>query len=148
MATIDKLDIGIHNLYARRTELLEEIERFRLPETSAIPAQLTLVDFYARPSELELLLGNAVPHIQWAEFQEPKKFRTRRRSSFAFYQVAPTLGSREKQDEDERHADETECETAEEEREKTSILACFRQIKQINDWLSHVVGRIGQFLKA
>ena len=61
--------------------------------------------------------------------------------------MAPSLGSFEEEENDERELDDTECETEEEKKEKEILKACFTQIKKINSWLSFIVGRVGQFLQ-
>lgn len=148
MTTIDKLDIGIYIQYARRTQLIEQINRqYRLEEAASIPPQLQLVDLYPKLSELELLLGVVPVQAPWAYFFPPPRFKFQRRSPFGFFRVAPSLGSFDKEDEDEEKLDETACETEEEEKEKKAIKACFAQIDKINNWLSFIVGRVGQFLQ-
>lgn len=148
MATIDQLDISVYNLYAIRTRMLEQINNeLRLGEASSIPPQTVVVDYNPKLTELDLLLGVAPVVTPWAYFYPPKQFSTRRRSPFAFYRIAPSLGSLEQQDEDEEKLDSVVCETAEENSEKTAMLGCLNEIRKINNWLSFIVGRIGQFLQ-
>jgi hypothetical protein len=148
MTTIDQLDIGIYVQYARRTQLIEQInQQYHLDEASSIPAQISLVDIYPKLSEMDLLLGIVPIQTPWAYFFPPPRFRFQRRSAFGFFRVAPSLGSFEKEDEDEQKLDEIICETEEEEKEKKAIKGCFDQIDKINNWLSFIVGRVGQFLQ-
>lgn len=148
MTTIDKLDIGIYVQYARRTSMLEQInQQYHLDEASSIPAQLQVLDFYPKPSEMDMLLGVGRIQNSWAFFFPPPKFRYQRRSPFGFFRVAPSLGSFEEEEENERQLDQTECETEEEKKEKKALKNCFEQIKKINNWISFIVGRVGQFLQ-
>ena len=148
MTTIDKLDIDIYFQYARRTQLIEQInQQYHLDDAASIPPQIQLVDIYPKLSEMELLLGIVPVQMPWAYFFPPPRFRFQRRSPFGFFRVAPSLGSFEQEDEDEEKLDDVICETEEEEREKTAIKGCFTQIDKINNWLSFIVGRVGQFLQ-
>jgi hypothetical protein len=148
MTTIDKLDIGIYVQYARRTQLIEQInQQYHLQDAATIPPQIQMVDLYPKLSELDLLLGIVPVQAPWAYFFPPPKFRFQRRSPFGFFRVAPSLGSFDKEDEDEEKLDQTTCETEEEEKEKQAIKGCFAQIDKINNWLSFIVGRVGQFLQ-
>lgn len=148
MTTIDKLDVGIYVQYAQRTQLLEQMnDEYHLDQASGIPAQLMMVDISPKLSEMDILLGIVPVQNPWAFFFPPPKYRFQRRSAFGFFRVAPSLGSFEEEDEDEQELDDTVCETLEEEEEKAAIKGCFQQIKKINQWLSFIVGRIGQFLQ-
>jgi hypothetical protein len=134
MTTIDKLDIGIYVQYARRTTMIEQInQQYHLDEAGSIPAQIQVLDVYPKLTEMDLF--------------PPPQFRFQRRSPFGFFRVAPSLGSFEEEEENERELDEIECETEEEEKEKKALKKCFEQIKKINNWLSFIVGRVGQFLQ-
>lgn len=148
MATIDQLDISIYIQYARRTQLIEQINRqYHFEEAASIPPQLQLVDLYPKLSEMELLLGVPIVEIPWAFFFPPPLYRFQRRSQFGFFRVAPSLGSFDKEDEDKEKLDQVECETEEEEKEKKVLKRCFAEIDKINSWLSFIVGRVGQFLQ-
>ena len=148
MTTIDKLDIGIYIQYARRTQLIEQInQQYHLDEASSIPPQILLVDIYPKLSEMDLLLGIVPVQTPWAYFFPPPRFRFQRRSPFGFFRVVPSLGSFEEEDEDERRLEEIECETDTDRKEKKAIKACFEQIDKINNWISFIVGRVGQFLQ-
>jgi hypothetical protein len=148
MTTIDKLDIGIYVQYARRTQLVEQTNRqYHLQDAASIPPQIQLVDIYPKLTEIDLLLGIVPVQAPWAYFFPPPRFHFQRRSPFGFFRVAPSLGSFDKEDEDEQKLDQTECETEEDEKEKKVIKACFLQIDKINNWLSFIVGRVGQFLQ-
>lgn len=148
MATIDQLDISVYNLYALRTRMMEQtVQEYHLGEASSIPPQTLIVDTYPKMAEIDILLGVAPVVTPWAFFYPPKRYRLIRRSPFSFYRVAPTLGSLEDQDDDEAKASSVECQTEEEEKEKEAILGCLDQIRKINNWMSFIVGRIGQFLQ-
>ncbi len=148
MATIDKLDLSVYNLYAIRTKMIEQInQQLHLEEASSIPPQLQIVDIFPKMTELDILLGIVPLHTPWAYFFPPKEFKRRRRSPFAFYRVAPTLGSIEEQAEDTEKLNAVECHSPEEEEEKAAIVACFATIEKINGWLSFIIGRVGQFLQ-
>ncbi len=149
MATINNLDISVYVQYAVRTEFVESIRKeFRLDQADSIPGQITVVDFHQKPSEIDLLLGVASVTTPWAIFLPPKLFQGRRRSPFTVARVAPTLGSQQDQDEREERIGSTVCDSAEEEREKSVLLACFEMITKINDWLGHITSRVLQFLQA
>jgi len=148
MATIDNLELSVYNMYAMRTRMIEQInQQYHLDQASSIPPQIQMMDNYPRLTELDLLLGIIPLNAPWALFLPPKKFRTTRRSPFAFYRVAPSLGSMEEQERQERQLDEEECETPDELKEKVAIKGCFKQIGEINRWLGHIIGRVGQFLQ-
>lgn len=148
MTTIDQLDISIYNLYAIRTRMMENFnQQVRLGEAHTIPPQTMMVDTFPKLTELDLLLGVAPVVTPWAYFYPPKRYRFIRRSPFAFFRVAPSLGSLEQTAEDEAKIAQVECRSPDEENEKETILGCLAQIDKINDWLSFIIGRVGQFLQ-
>lgn len=148
MTTIDKLDIDIYIQYARRTQLIEQInQQYHFEDAAAIPPHIQLVDLYPKLTEMDILFGIASIHTPWAYFFPPPRFRFQRRSPFGFFRVAPSLGSFEEEDQNEKKLDDIECDTEEEEKEKKALKSCFSQISKINDWLSFIVGRVGQFLQ-
>jgi Family of unknown function (DUF5399) len=148
MTTIDKLDIGIYVQYARRTQLIEQMnQQYHLDDAASIPAQLQFVNLYPQLSEMDILLGIVPVQMPWAYFFAPPRYRFQRRSPFGFFRVAPSLGSFADEDEDERKLDEFVCETEEDEKERHVLKACFEQIDKINNMLSFIVGRVGQFLQ-
>lgn len=148
MATIDKLDLNVYNLYAIRTKMVEQInQQLQLDQASSIPPQTLVMDIYPKLTELDLLLGIVPLNTPWAYFFPPQKFQFIRRSPFAFYRVAPSLGSLEEQEQDSQFLESIECKTPEEENERQAIKNCFKQIEQINRWLGYIVGRVGQFLQ-
>lgn len=150
MTTIDNLDIGIYIQYARRTQLIEQInQQYHFEEAAAIPAhvQIQIVDLYPQLTEMDILFGVPATQTPWAYFFPPSRYRFQRRSPFGFFRVAPSLGSFEKEDEDEQKLEQIECETEEDEKKKKALKSCFEQITKINDWLSFIVGRVGQFLQ-
>ena len=148
MATIDKLDLSIYNLYAIRTQMVEQInQQLQLDKDSSIPPQTLIMNISPKLTELDLLLGIVPMFTPWAYFYPPKRFRSVRRSPFAFFRVAPSLGSLADQDREEALLDSVPCRTLEEEKEKAMIKNCFKQVGQINRWLGHIIGRVGQFLQ-
>jgi hypothetical protein len=148
MATIDKLDISVYNLYAIRTRMIEQInQQLQLSQAGSIPPQTMMVDIYPKLTEIDLLLGIVPLHTPWAYFYPPQKYRFLRRSPFAFYRVAPSIGSLEEQAEEVRLLEAVECRTTEEEKEKEIIKGCFKQMDQINQWIGYIIGRVGQFLQ-
>jgi hypothetical protein len=148
MTTIDKLDISVYNLYAIRTRMIEQInQQIQLDKASIIPPQIQVLDFYPKLTELDLLLGVVPMHTPWAYFYPPQKFRRVRRSPFSFFRVAPSLGSLEEQEVTAQTLEAVLCRTPEEETEKQALKGCFKQMEQINRWLGHIIGRVGQFLQ-
>lgn len=148
MATIDKLDLSVYNLYAMRTKMIEQInQQYRLDQAASIPPQTHMLSIYPKLTELDLLLGIVPLHTPWAYFYPPQKFRIIRRSPFSFYRVVPSLGSFQEQEQDERHLEDIECTTEEEKKEKSAIKKCFKQIEELNRLLGHIIGRVGQFLQ-
>jgi hypothetical protein len=148
MTTIDKLDIGIYIQYAKRTQLIEQInQQYHLTEAAAIPVQTQLVDLYPKLTELDILLGVVAVTTPWAYFFPPPRFRYQRRSPFGFFRVAPSLGSFEEEAQDMQKLEKIVCETPDQEKEKKVLRNCFAQIEKINGWLSFIVGRVGQFLQ-
>lgn len=148
MATIDNLDLNVYNLYAIRTRMIEQInQQMRLDQASSIPPQIQVLNAYPTLTEIDLLLGITPLNAPWAYFYPPTRFLSKRQSPFGFSRILPTLGSQEDQDEDEEKARNAKCETEEEEEERKAIIGCFARITKINQWLSHIVGRMGQFLQ-
>lgn len=148
MATIDKLDIGIYIQYAKRTQMIEQLnQQYHVTESRAVPTHAEVVDIYPRMSELDMLLGIVPRHAPWALFSPPKKFRKQRKSPFAFGRVITSLGSDEEREEDERKLLEQDCDDEDEKKEQKVLLNCLKQVGTINDWMSFIVGRVGQFLQ-
>lgn len=147
MATIDNLDISIYNRYAVRQQLVEQInQQLRLNETTNIQAHTQIVDIDAKLSELDILLGIIPTNAPWAYIPPPKEFRGVRRSPFAFFRVAPTMGSLENQAQLAEAVSNTPCSTPDEEREKEQLENLFAMVDKLNNWLGFIVGRVGQFL--
>ncbi len=146
--TVDNLDFRVHVQYAERTEFVEGVKKeFGLDKAQAIPPHVQVVDTYARPNELDLLMGVAAVTTPWAVFVRFRPKRTRRRPSFTVARVAPSLGTLAEQIELENMVENTDTGTPDEAREKNILLTCFAQINKLNEWLSHVIGRVGQFLQ-
>lgn len=148
MTTIDQLDISVYNLYAIRTKMIEQInQQLQLDKASSIPPQTSVVDIYPKLSEIDLVLGVVPLNTPWAYFYPPKTFYRSRRSPFAFFRIAPSLGSLEDQSRDEQTLESVDCRSPEEEKEKAAIRGCFKQMGEINRWLGYIIGRVGQFLQ-
>lgn len=148
MATIDKLDISVYSNYALRITLIEEINsQLRMNEAASIPPQLQVIDIYPKLTEMDLVLGLAPLATPWAYFYPPPRYKELRRNPFAFFRVAPSFGALDKEEEHEENLDQEECETEEEEEEKEAIRSCLKQMGKINEMISYIVGRIGQFLQ-
>lgn len=146
--TIDKLDMSVYNLYAIRTKMIEQTNaQFQLDKAGAIPPQISIVDYSPKMNELDILLGAVAMFTPWAYFYPPKNFRFQRRSPFAFHRVAPTLGSYKEQEALEEKIASIECSSPEEVSEKAAITSCLKQVDKLNEWLSFIVGRVGQFLQ-
>lgn len=149
MATIDQLDISVYNLYAIRTQMIEQInQQFHLEESASIPPQTHIENIYLpQISELDLLLGIIPMHTPWAYFFPPKRFQTIRRSPFSFSRVAPSLKAIDEGEEEYEALMAISCDDPEEEKERAIIANCFKQMSKINNWLGFIIGRIGQFLQ-
>lgn len=147
MTTIDKLDISVYNLYAMRTRMIEQINKqFRLDQAASIPAQTQVLDIYPKMTELDILLGIVPLHTPWAYFFPPPQFRFMRRSPFS-YRVIPSLGNYDEQADEEQKLENILCNTDDEKQEKETLKKCFREIEKLNNWLSFIIGRVGQFLQ-
>ena len=148
MATIDNLDLSVYNLYAVRTRMIEQInQQLRLDQANSIPPQIQVLNTYPTLTELDLLLGITPVNTPWAYFYPPTRYKSKRRSPFGFARILPSLGSQADQDEDEEKLNSAVCTSDEEEEERKVIKGCFGRITKINQWLSHIVGRVGQFLQ-
>ncbi len=147
MTTIDKLDISVYNLYAIRTKMIEQInQQLRLDQAASIPPHILVLDIYPKLTELDILLGIVPLFTPWAYFFPPPRFRFMRRSPFS-YRVIPSLGTYDEQDEKEQELDNIACSTSDEVQEKETLKSCFREIEKLNNWLSFIMGRVGQFLQ-
>lgn len=148
MATIDQLDLSVYSNYALRITLIEQINsQLRLSEASSIPPQLSVVDIYPKLTELDLVLGVIPLATPWAYFYPPQHFRDLRRNPFAFFRIAPTFGSLDKQDEEEAEVEAIEVDNPEDVKNKAAIKGCLKQMRKINEMINYIVGRVGQFLQ-
>lgn len=148
MATIDKLDLSIYNLYALRTKMIEQInQEYQLDKAASIPPQTMVMTVMPKLTELDILLGIVPLATPWAYFYPPQKYSFVRRSPFSFFRVAPSMGTLEEQEKDARTLESIPCSTPEEAKEKEVIQGCFKQIEEINRWLGYIIGRVGQFLQ-
>ncbi len=146
--TIDKLDVSIYIQYARRTQLIEQVQQqYSLREAVNVPAQALIVDLYPKLKELDILLGVATTIAPWAYFYPPKSYSNQRRSPFTFHRIIPILGETGDEEECEKKLDALVVESEEEEDEKGAIKRCLGQIKKLNSLMKYIGGRIGQFLQ-
>lgn len=146
--TIDRLDIGIYIQYAKRTQLIEQVQQqYHLREAGFIPAQALIVDLYPKLSELDILLGVGTTIAPWGYFFPPASFAKLRQSPFAFHRVLPSFEEDEKEEKKEKKLKEMICESEEEEEEKSVLLSCLKKIKELNALMKYIGGRIGQFLQ-
>jgi len=93
------------------------------------------------------LLGIVPLGTPWAYFYPPRKFKSLRKSPFSFSRIAPSTGSDEEQEEMLAKLEALPCRTKQEKEEKETILGCLKQLDKVNEWLSFIIGRIGQFLQ-
>jgi hypothetical protein len=149
MATIDQLDIRIYVQYAKRASQVEQIQReYHLTDATSVPPQTRVVDIYPKLTELELLLGvSPFLHKPWAHFAAPEQFDTQRWSPFAFGQVAPMLGSLEKQNLLRKKLKEKKGKGRRNRKRRNAILDCLDEVDELNTMLGFIIGRMGQFLQ-
>lgn len=148
--TIDRLDISIYVQYARRTQLIEQVQQqYSLREATNVPAQALIVDLYPKLKELDILLGVATTFAPWAYFYPPKSFTNQRRSPFSFHRIIPILGENENEDEEvlDKRLAAIDCDSEEAEAEKGVIRRCLGEVKKLNALMRFIGGRIGQFLQ-
>jgi hypothetical protein len=146
--TIDRLDIGIYVQYAKRMQILEQVQQqYHLKEATTVPAQALIVDLYPKLSELDLLLGVGTTLAPWAHFFPPKNYSRQRRSSFAFHRILPIFGTFDTEEKEDQELANLVCESSEEENEKTVIRGCLKKIQELNELQRYIGGRIGQFLQ-
>lgn len=146
MTTIDKLDISIYDLYAKRQVMVEQInQQFRLQQAQDIPPQTVVLNLNPELTQLDILLGIVPLNTPWAYFFPPKN--KLRRSPFVAHRVASTLGTLEDQAALFNYIQNIPCKTVEEEKEKQTILKCFKQLDILNEWMGFIFGRKGQFLQ-
>jgi hypothetical protein len=148
MATIDRLDIAVNFQYARRIEFVEAIQKeLHLERSTAVSDQALVVDLFPKRSEVELLLGLTQTRAPWAYFYAPPSFQTQRQSTFAFFRIAPTMGSLAKQEADAKKVATTQVHSKEEVEEQGVLGQFFSSVNDINEMIGFVTGRIGEFLK-
>jgi len=146
--TLDQFDIGIYIQYARRTELIEHVrEQLHMPDAAQVSAQALIVDLYPKLTELDLLMGVVALHTPWAYFYPPKQFSKQRRSPFAFHRIIPIFGTEEEQEMEEEKLASVECSSEIEQKEKKILQKCMDHIRDINDLMRYIGGRVGQFLQ-
>lgn len=146
MTTIDRLDISIYDLYAKRQVMVEQInQQFRLQEAQNIPAQTQVLNLNPELTQLDILLGIIPLNTPWAYFFPPKA--KLRRSPFVAFRVASSLGSLEDQATLFNYIQNLKTNSPEEEQEKQAILECFKQLDVLNEWMGFIFGRKGQFLQ-
>lgn len=147
MATIDKLDMSVYNLYAIRTKMIEQInQQFSFDKAYTIPPQTAVLDIFPKLTELDILLGIVPMFTPWAYFYPPKNYRGQRKSPFAFHRLAPALGDQTDEVLDSLIA-QVDCQTTEEISEKAAIKGCLKELGKLNSMLGFIRGRVGQFLQ-
>lgn len=149
MATIDKLDLSVYNLYAVRTKMMEQHnEQLPLDKASSIHTQAVVIDYRPKINEVDILLGG-IPNTRTpiSSFDPPPNFLEQRRPSFAFSRIVPSLGLDGKQLTNEKMLAAIQCLPGEEESEKAKIASCLNQISNVNGMLGFIIGRVGQFLQ-
>jgi hypothetical protein len=148
MATIDRLDIAVNYQYARRIEFVETIwKELHLERSTAVSDDALVVDLLPKRSEVELLLGVIETRAPWAYFYAPPSFQTQRQSTFAFFRIAPTMGSLAQQAADAAKVATTQVHSREEVEEQSALAQFFSSVNDINQMIGFVTGRIGEFLK-
>jgi len=146
MTTIDKLDISIYDLYAKRQVMVEQInQQFRLQQAQEIPPQTQVMNLNPELTQLDILLGIVPLNAPWAYFFAPKS--KLRRSPFAAHRVAASMGSIDEQAALFSFIESISSDTEEEEEEKQKLLRFFKQIEILNEWMGFIFGRKGQFLQ-
>lgn len=148
MATIDNLNLEVYKNYAVWISLSEQINtQLKLSEAVNVQSQISMVDLYPKLSDLDLVLGVANTAYPFAYFYPPKRFRDLRRNPFSFFRIAPSFGSLAKQDEDELRLERIVCSTPSDIADKEVIHSCLKEMGKINDMISYIIGRVGQFLQ-
>lgn len=154
MPTIDQLDIGIHNQYANRAKMMEQLTQdFRVSTmaqgSATIPPLANVLNLYPQQSEMDLLLGKTAVHTPWAYFQAPEHFTAQRQSVFSFSSVLPSLAATMGKTDDERMTfiQNIKCQTNEDKQEQSVIQNCWEQIQKITGWMEFIIGRVGQFIQ-
>lgn len=146
--TIDNFDKSVYDLFAVRTELLEEIYReLRLDQAASIPKHTHIEYLNPILAQLDILLGIIPRYAPWALFLPPKKKWVVRRRPFGFFRIAPSLGTLEEQEQLEMRLAKYECRDHDEKKEKEVLQNCFKVINKINGWMGHIIGRMGQLLQ-
>jgi hypothetical protein len=150
MITIDNFDITVHNLYAIRTQMIEETRRtLRLDQAASIPPQtLVFTDKAPKLTELDILLGITQELAPYAYFKQPEGFEMGlRRSPFSFSRIAPSFGPREGHSAQEGALLAIVTDSKEEKEEQKDILRLLNTLETLNDWKGYIVGRMAQFLQ-
>lgn len=150
--TVDNYGIDASVRYARGSEL-EEASKKLLQESKSIPSltEISVTKPY-KGSELDSLLGLTAKTLPWGGFSPPPNAPILKSTLFSF-QLIPSLGPIEKQEEDElrikhfgqhkkkkkgKEQNEEHEESSEEEKEKEILLALFACLKQLNNNLEKV----------
>lgn len=149
--TIADYEMSWYNLYALRTRSVEEIQKqYQLNQAATVTSNVVMPNYQQVQTELDMLFPD-VRFVQnpFANFKAPpiKKHNQSRRSPFAFWRIAPSLGTLEEQEKLEAMVDQFNVDSNEEIREKKAIQSCFKQMNKLNSMLGFIVGRVGQFLQ-
>lgn len=144
MTTIDKLDISIYDLYAKRQVMVEQInQQFRLSQALEIPPQTQVLNLHPELTQLDILLGIVPLNTPWAYFFPPKN--KLRRSPFVAHRVASTLkGSLS---DTIWTIQDVPSNSEQDEEEKRILVRCLKQLELLNEWMGFIFGRKGQFLQ-
>lgn len=146
MATIDNLDLDVYRSYAARMTLLAEFnQQLRVKEADRVTSDVTIVAHSPIYTELELTMGLTSRPKPYATFTLPDSFSEARRDSFTTYCVCPSIGNLEDQNRCKELIDGTVCQSSQDQAEQATLSNLMGEMGKINGWLSHILGRIGQF---
>jgi len=150
--TIDNLGVAPSQRYAQDIEGVDK-DFFRY--SSSVGQQTTVSATSPYISNFEELFGTLLRTPSWASFREPPNFSSHTKNLFS-YQLAPSLGSPEKlendirtleeaiQDQDKGQEKEQEKETEEERNKILSMLGCIQRLDKL---LELINARKGEFHK-
>jgi len=165
MVEIYSYDITTHERFARDQQEIEAFrQQYHVPPSGArlIAIQTKVLDFIPKHTAIALLF-QIYQKKTWARFAIPKNFHNQR---FLSSYVAPSLGSKEKQDADihkveailkrlgkdrrgkqQQQDDESEGDEASEEGELI-IQLLEKGVKETNEMVDYVIARMHQFIQA
>lgn len=172
MVEIYSYDITTHERFARDQQEIEAFRKqYHVPPGGArqIAVQTTVLDFVPKHPAIVLLM-QTYQRKMWARFMIPKNYYLQR---FSSSYVAPSLGSKEKQDADihrleaflkrkthgrfdrnqnhEKRGNEAGKKSGEEEmiREGAALISLLEKgVKETNEMVDYVFARMHQFIQA